>query len=89
MTVDVDGWSSPLRFYGVNHDVSKADLHVDIETGVSRLISLFEKHGILATFFVTGEMARRHPNIVERVYGKGHEVACHGFFHGKNSGDLI
>jgi len=84
MTVDVDGWSSLLRFYGVNHNVSKADLHVDIENGVSQLITLFEKHGILATFFVTGEMARRHPNIVNRAYRKGHEVACHGFFHGKD-----
>jgi len=84
MTVDVDGWSSLLRFYGVDHSASQADAQVNVETGVSRLLNLFEKHGILATFFVTGEMAGRHPGTVEVIDKKGHEVACHGLFHWKN-----
>lgn len=84
MTVDVDGWSSLLSFYAVVHDASQADAQVNIETGVLRLLSLFEKHGIFATFFVTGEMARRHPNMVRIIHKKGHEVSCHGLFHWKN-----
>ena len=84
MTVDVDGWSSLLSFYGVDHDASQADAQVDVVSGVSRILTLFEKHGIRATFFVTGEMARLHPKIVEIVDEKGHEVACHGLFHWKD-----
>lgn len=84
MTVDVDGWPSLLRFYGVDHDTSKADSQVQIEIGVSRLLNLFEKHGILATFFVTGEMATRHQHMVESIVEKNHEIACHGLFHLKD-----
>ena len=84
MTVDVDGWSSLLSFYGIDHDASQADAQVNIETGVSRLLNLFGKHRIFATFFIAGEMARKHPSMVEIISKKGHEVACHGLFHWKN-----
>jgi hypothetical protein len=84
MTVDVDGWSSLLRFYGVEHDASMADAQVNVEAGVSRLLDLFENHGISTTFFVTGDMASRHPHMVKTIGKKGHEVACHGLYHWKD-----
>lgn len=84
MTVDVDGWSSLLRFYGVDHDPIEADFQVREEDGVLRLLDLFGKHGIFATFFVPGDVARKHPNMVRMIHQKGHEVACHGLLHLKN-----
>jgi hypothetical protein len=84
MTVDVDGWSSLLRFYGVEHDASMADAQVNVEAGVSRLLDLFANHGISTTFFVTGDMASRHPHMVKTIGKKGHEVACHGLYHWKD-----
>lgn len=84
MTVDVDGWSSLLSFYAVDHDSSQADAQVNVKAGIFRLLDLFEKHNILATFFVTGEMARKHSKVVRAIRQKGHEVACHGLIHGKN-----
>ena len=88
MTVDVDGWSSLLSFYSVNHDPLKADAQVSIKTGVSKLLSLFEKHNMVATFFLTGDMASKHPDAVRSISQKGHEVACHGLLHQKNEGLL-
>jgi len=84
MTVDVDGWSSLLRFYGVEHDASMVDAQVNVEAGVSRLLDLFANHGISTTFFVTGDMASRHPHMVKTIDKKGHEVACHGLYHWKD-----
>jgi hypothetical protein len=84
MTVDVDGWSSLLRFYGVDHDPIEADIQVSEEDGASRLLDLFEKHRISATFFVPGDIARMHPNMVRLIHQRGHEVACHGLLHLKN-----
>lgn len=84
MTVDVDGWSSLLRFYSIDHDPLEADLQVSVEDGILRLLQLFEKHKITATFFVTGEMAQKHSGAIRKVYRKGHEVACHGLTHEKN-----
>ena len=84
MTVDVDGWSSLLRFYSVDHDPLEADLQVSVEEGVDKLLELFQRHEIKATFFVTGEMAKLHPLSIRGICEEGHEVACHGLTHDKN-----
>lgn len=49
--------------------------------GMPRLLDLLGGLGIHGTFFTTGEMARRFPNIVRRIVGDGHELACHGDQH--------
>lgn len=47
----VDGWSSLLRFYSIDHDPSGADRQVDVEDGIEKLLNLFEKHEVKTTFF--------------------------------------
>ena len=84
MSVDVDGWSSLLRFYSVDHNSSEAGLQVNVSDGILKLLNLFEKHGIKATFFVTGEMAEKHAEEIRAIIKNGHEVACHGLYHEKN-----
>lgn len=84
MTVDVDGWSSLLRFYSINHDPLEADSQVNVEDGILKLLQLFEKHELKATFFVTGEMAQKHSGAIREICREGHEVACHGLTHEKN-----
>lgn len=37
--------------------------------------------GATATFFVLGEAARRHPDLVRRAVSEGHEIALHGESH--------
>jgi len=84
MTVDVDSWSSLLRFYSVDHDPSAADHKVDVMDGILRLLKLFEKHKIKATFFIPGEVALKFTSAVEKISRSDHEVACHGLAHEKN-----
>lgn len=84
LSVDVDGWSSLLRFYSVKHDPAKVDSQVDIGRGIMKLLRLFERNDINATFFVTGEMAKKHKIELKAVYEEGHEVACHGLTHDKD-----
>ena len=84
MSMDVDGWSSLLSFYSVVHDPSEADRQVDVEEAISKLLCLFEKHEVEATFFVTGEMAQKHADAIKKIIQDGHEVACHGLYHEKN-----
>lgn len=84
MSVDVDGWPSLLGFYGVQYDYSKAEPLEKVEVGLQRLLDLFEKHRILATFFTTGDMARVHPEMIRKIHSRGHEIACHGLLHLKN-----
>ena len=84
MTVDVDGWSSLLKFYSVEHDPLDAALQVSVEEGVLKLLNLFKMHQIKATFFVAGKIAQQYPSLIKKICHYGHEVACHGLTHDKN-----
>ena len=57
-----------------------------IEQGTPRLLESLEAHGIRATFFCTGDVARRYPRIVGRILDAGHELGCHGDTHRRFSG---
>jgi peptidoglycan/xylan/chitin deacetylase (PgdA/CDA1 family) len=52
-----------------------------VEHGLPALLDLLAAAGVPATFFTTGEVARRYPQAVERVVSEGHELACHGMTH--------
>lgn len=84
MTVDVDSWSSLLNFYSLNYDPLIADAQVNVEEGLNKILQLFDKHGVKATFFVPGEVARQHARAIKEIYESGHEIACHGLMHKKN-----
>ena len=48
---------------------------------VPRILDLLDRHKIKATFFVVGVNARNHPDVIEFIYSRGHELACHGWKH--------
>jgi len=52
-----------------------------MEQGAPALLDLLDGERVPATFFTTGEVARRYPTAVERVVRDGHELACHGMTH--------
>lgn len=45
------------------------------------LLDLFERTGVTATFFTTGDAARHAPRFVEHLVSAGHELGCHGMTH--------
>jgi polysaccharide deacetylase family protein (PEP-CTERM system associated) len=46
---------------------------------VEPILALLERRGVRATFFVLGDVLRRHPTLVRRLYAQGHEIACYGW----------
>ena len=46
-----------------------------------RVLSILEKHGASATFFMLGEAAKRYPEIVKMVARGGHVIGNHGWDH--------
>lgn len=46
-----------------------------------RILELLAAHGARATFFVIGESAARHPELVRAIAAAGHEVAHHTHTH--------
>jgi len=60
--------------------------NLKIEYGTNVLLKLFEKHQIKATFFVTGTVAEKFPDIMQKIAKQKHEIACHGFDHNPKEG---
>lgn len=46
-----------------------------------RLLALLAEHGARVTFFVIGEKAARHPELIRDIVAAGHEVAHHTYTH--------
>ncbi len=46
-----------------------------------RILDLLERHGARATFFLIGERARRHPELVTAIIRRGHQVGHHTQTH--------
>ena len=53
-----------------------------LEEGTPRLLALLEREQVPATFFSTGEAARRFPERIEAIVAAGHELGSHGQTHG-------
>lgn len=75
MTVDLEDYYSHLPFSTWDKYKSK------IINPAKTLLNLFEKYNIHATFFTVGYVAERHPELIEEVISKGHEISSHGYAH--------
>lgn len=45
------------------------------------LLDLLDCRGIKAVFFLVGEKARAHPELVTEILGRGHQIGLHGQVH--------
>ncbi|MEG3630092.1 polysaccharide deacetylase family protein [Streptomyces poriticola] len=50
-------------------------------TWTPKVLDVLRKHDAHAVFFVTGTMASRYPDLVQRMVDEGHEVGLHTFNH--------
>jgi peptidoglycan/xylan/chitin deacetylase (PgdA/CDA1 family) len=46
-----------------------------------RLLDMLRKRGLKATFFVVGQCAAQHPDILRRIAAEGHEIGNHSWSH--------
>ena len=46
-----------------------------------RLLDLFDGYNAKATFFIVGWIADRAPALVREISARGHELACHSYWH--------
>lgn len=81
LTIDVEEW-----FHGHNyleHVPSHTwdDQQRRVEANTERCLELLDRYGVKGTFFVLGWTAERHPDLVRRIAGAGHEIACHSMRH--------
>lgn len=83
LTFDVD---AEAGFLGDSPDYARrlsslSEGRFGVTRGVPRILSLLERYGIEATFFVPGHTASGHPGLVDRILEAGHEIGHHGYLH--------
>ncbi len=81
LTIDVEDYFHVAAFAD---NISRANwdkMQCRVEINTNRLIELFSRYDIRATFFILGWVAERYPDIVRQIALHGHEVACHGYSH--------
>lgn len=83
LSVDVEDWFQVGAFEHVIARDDWASLEHRVEANTDRVIELFGEGGVKATFFTLGWVAKRHPGLMRRIADAGHEVASHGWDHGR------
>jgi polysaccharide deacetylase family protein (PEP-CTERM system associated) len=81
MTIDVEDYFHVSLFDGVVPRSRWDALESRVCGNTERLLDLFGRHQVKATFFVLGWVADRFPRLVAQIAALGHEVASHGYAH--------
>lgn len=55
------------------------------EEVTNRILDILKEEQVKATFFVVGSNARKHPQIIKRMYEEGHMLANHTYTHEYNN----
>jgi len=60
---------------------ARTGLESRVEASTERVLTLLASSSARATFFVLGQVAAAHPNLIRKIAGAKHEIACHGDSH--------
>ena len=52
-----------------------------LEVSIDKVLEIFSKKSIKASFFILGSLARKHPSILRKIAEQGHELGSHGYNH--------
>lgn len=83
MSVDIEEYFQVGAF---EDTIDRADwngLASRVEYNTQACLDLFADAGVKATFFTLGWVAERHGTLVRRIVDAGHELASHGYSHGR------
>ncbi|MBI3463911.1 MAG: DUF3473 domain-containing protein [Planctomycetes bacterium] len=81
LTIDVEDYFHVSGFESIVDRRSWPAFESRVAANTYRLLRLLERHGVRATFFVLGWVARRHPQLVRELHRAGHEIGCHSYWH--------
>jgi polysaccharide deacetylase family protein (PEP-CTERM system associated) len=78
MSIDLEDW-----YHGelIHRHVGPNDRTARVRVSLEPILEMLSRRRIVCTFFVLGEVARQHPDLVRELHSAGHEIACHGMTH--------
>jgi peptidoglycan/xylan/chitin deacetylase (PgdA/CDA1 family) len=80
LSVDFDAMSLWMN-WGARGPQALSRGEFGANVGAPRLLELFDRYGIVATWFVPGHTADTYPGVTAAVAERGHEIGNHGYLH--------
>jgi polysaccharide deacetylase family protein (PEP-CTERM system associated) len=81
LTVDLEDW---FHICGVEDYIPPSRwtlLESRVVPNTQKILEILSRKNVRATFFVLGFVAQRHPRLIQKIHGAGHEIAAHGYAH--------
>lgn len=81
LSVDVEDYFQVEAF---TRQVSRDDWNrwpSRVEANTMRALDLCDEHAAKGTYFVLGWVARKFPALIREIERRGHELACHSYWH--------
>lgn len=76
LTFDIEEWYLEMILHG-----GRTSMYQTYDETFGKLMDELDKHGIKATFFCVGQLAKEFPDVIKTIANKGHEVGCHSNEH--------
>jgi polysaccharide deacetylase family protein (PEP-CTERM system associated) len=81
LSVDVEDYFQVEAFAGSVGSDSWNQWPSRVVANTQRVLDLFDQYKAKATFFFVGWVAEQFPHLVREVQSRGHELACHSYWH--------
>ena len=81
LSVDVEDWFQVGAFENTIRREDWDGLELRVGDNVARILDLFDRAGVKATFFTLGWVAERNKPAMRAIVERGHELASHGYDH--------
>jgi polysaccharide deacetylase family protein (PEP-CTERM system associated) len=81
ISVDVEDYFQVEAFASVVSRDEWANYPCRVEANTKRILDLFDEQRVRGTFFILGWVADRYPALVREIVRRGHEPACHSYWH--------
>ena len=78
------GDRSEISIVGVRRDDNKIAFTMDCGSSMQyaqTVLDTLDRYNVKITFFVTGNFAKGHPDIVQQFVARGHEIGNHSYHH--------
>jgi polysaccharide deacetylase family protein (PEP-CTERM system associated) len=83
LTIDVEDYFQVSAFSAHIPRNEWEQVPCRIEANLDRILKMLDEHDVRATFFTLGWIAERYPEMIRHIVSEGHELASHGYEHGR------
>lgn len=81
LSIDVEEYYHSMEFEAAVPPGQPRYLPSRVEESTKKVLALLEPLSVQATFFIVGQVAEDHPQLIRKIHQAGHEVACHSYRH--------